>query len=156
MEGKQKIIIVSISLIMLALVGWAAWTMFNQKEPQPVEKTGGTNTPTTPNQEPDTSSNDTTITPGALPSDESITAAIVKQSPSLVDAKTNIPNFTITKTKEPLPGWYVATLHNTKVITNDAVVVMQNINNELVIVAGPGTGLTTDKKLPQEVREALY
>lgn len=158
MKGKQKIIIICVSLGMLLIIAWTIWSAFIQKQPQPIEKIGDSSSSSPDNQDSktDDSSTDTPIESGTLPSNESITAAIIKQNPNLVNSQTNIPGFTIVNSKEPLPGWYVVTLYNNDVTTSNAVVVMQNVNNNLVIVAGPGTGLTTDKNLPQEVREALY
>ena len=154
MKGNQKIIIIAISIIMLLLISWAVWATLTQKQPEPIEKKNGTNEPAKEADPP--VSSDTPVTSGTLPTNESITAAIVKENPGLVDSKTNIPGFDIVGSKEPLPGWYVVTLYNTSVKTSNAIVVMRNIDNKLVVVAGPGTGLTNDKSLPQEVREALY
>ena len=162
MEGKQKTIIICISLLFVALVGWAVWSALTREEPLPLEKQP---TPSTNQKTPNKSDtgedmtmpeDDTTLEPGERPSDEMITTVITRDNPGLVDSKTNIPNFTITSSSQPLPGWYVASIRNTAVTTSDARVVMRSINNKLVIIAGPGTGLTADKSLPQEVREALY
>jgi len=161
MEGKQKTIIVCISLLFTVLVGWAVWSALTRQDPQPLEKQPETATQDT-SEKPDTNEDttmpedSTTLEPGERPSDEMITTVIIRDNPSLVDSKTSIPNFTITSSSQPLPGWYVASIRNTAVTTSDARVVMRSINNKLVIIAGPGTGLAADKSLPEEVREALY
>lgn len=152
-------IIVLVSLVVMGIVGWSIWSVANQKSPVPLEQSDSTSDNKPQEQQSgqtDDITDDSSISPGETPSTEKVAAVIVTQNPSLVDPTTKTPNFTVVSSKQPIPGWYVASIQHTAVTTSNAVVVLRNIDNKLVIVAGPGTGLTTDKSLPQEVRDALY
>lgn len=150
MNNKKPIIIISI-IVTLGLVGAGLW-LFAANRPAPQPSTTSTQ------DQPDTGQS-----AGGLPSgdgtpvqrtDQELNTYLVDNEPSLTNPNTNLPVFTITKTKQPLAGWYVVTLRHTSEDTSDATVILRDVGGKLTKVAGPGTGLFDNTSLPPEVRKA--
>lgn len=153
MSNKNKIIVaISIGFV-LAIIGIGVSLYFSNKEtPAPAGNNKSTNkTPGQTDNNMDDNGQQATPQPRTA---EDFNEYIVQNEKSLVDPITNVPVFTIFKSSEPLPGWYVLTLRNNEEDTSDATLVLREVDGTLTTVAGPGTGIFNQADLPIEVRNA--
>jgi cytoskeletal protein RodZ len=149
----KKYIIIIVSLIIFVIVGILIFNVVpKQKETGTINNTTDSSVDTNTGQDPN---QPTPQTPTVSRTDEELTSTIVKKSPSLVDQSTGKPIFSIVDKKSPLAGWYVITIRNNQTETSNASVVMTDIKGQLVVKAGPGTGLFNQPGLPNEVKQAL-
>lgn len=152
MNLKNKIIIILIGLSLLGVTGLLIYTALGQsKEPTSGEIT------VHERSDPEKSNLDTLENDAIAPevANKKISDAIIKKTPAL--ASNGIPNFTIIKYKEPLPGWYIATVRNNSTTTEDARVILKgSISGNLTVFAGPGTYFDNVNNLPIEVKEAIF
>lgn len=154
MGTKGKIITIIAGLVVLGLVVVASTFLTKEGEDK-----GSGEIPTqemTNSQTPDNTNTPSSQEVPVEVANKKISDTIIKKTPALA-LKDGTPTFTIIKYKEPLPGWYIATIRNNNTATEDARVILRgSMTGNLTIFAGPGTYFDNINDLPIEVKEAIF
>lgn len=130
MDKNTRSLIIIGSILTFIIIPVSAWIILSQ-----TNKTPKGDAPSTAVTELKDRSNDELLT------------AMKEQSGELKDI-----NFTITTVKRPQKGWYVITIESDG---NPGRMLLQDTNNGLAVLLGPGTFFDTDATDPVGVPDAV-
>lgn len=134
MDKNTRLIVITGSVLTFIIIPVVAWVMLSQS-----------------NQSASSETDSTAITELKDRSNEELLDAIKKQSGELADI-----TFTVTEVTQPQKGWYVVTIESNG---NPGRMLVQDTNNGLAVLLGPGTyfdsNATDPVGVPDTVAEEL-